>query len=206
MAKTITGAQVVNEAKKYLGDPYVWGATGPSSFDCSGLIQYVYKQLGITTPRTSETQYAWSKAKRISKDELRPGDLVFANGASPGHVALYVGDNKVLHAPKPGTVVRYESINTIGTLTGYRRFPNVKVSGSDTGSGDTGGATQVGLTDLPGDIIDFFKSGFKAIEGTIDFFTLLFQPSTYVRIASFFFGVLFLIGAAVFLVRETGNG
>lgn len=207
MAKTITGAQIVNEAKKYLGDPYVWGATGPNRFDCSGLVQYVFKNLGVTTPRTSETQYAWSKAKRISKDELRPGDLVFANGASPGHVALYVGDNKVIHAPKPGTVVRYESINTIGTLTGYRRFPNVKVAGSDTGT-DTGsgGATQVGLTDLPGDIIDFFKSAGEAVADTIDFFTLLFQPSTWVRVASFFFGIFFLIGAAVFLVREAGNG
>lgn len=206
MAKTITGAQVVAEAKKYLGDPYVWGATGPTSFDCSGLIQYVYKQLGITTPRTSETQYAWSKAKRISKDELRPGDLVFANGASPGHVALYVGNNKVLHAPKPGTVVRYENMNTIGTLTGYRRFPNVKVAGSDSGTDTSGGgATQVGLTDLPGDIIDFFKDAGGAISDTIDFFNLLFQPTTYVRIASFFFGILFLIGAALFLVREASH-
>lgn len=207
MAETITGAQVVNQAKKYLGDPYVWGAEGPSSFDCSGLIQYVFKQLGVTTPRTSETQYSWSRAKRISRSDLRPGDLVFANGASPGHVALYVGDNKVLHAPKPGTVVRYESMDTIGTLTGYRRFPNVKVSGSDTGTdtGGSGGATQVGLTDLPGDIIDFFKGAGEAIGNSIDFFTLLFQPTTYVRLASGFFGILFLIGAAVFLVREANS-
>lgn len=207
MAKTVTGAQVLDQAKKYLGDPYVWGAAGPTSFDCSGLVQYVFKNLGITTPRTSESQYGWSKADKITRSQLRPGDLVFYNGASPGHVAIYAGDNKVLHAPHTGAVVRYENMDYVGTITGYRRFPDVQVAGSDTGSaGGSTNATQAGLFDIPGDIISFFKDGAKAVEGTIDFFTLLFQPTTYVRIASGFFGVLFLLGAAIFLVREASHG
>ena len=208
MAKTVTGTQVIDEAKKFLGDPYVYGAAGPTSFDCSGLVQYVFKELGITTPRTSETQYTWGGTSAITRNQLRPGDLVFYNGSSPGHVGFYAGGGKVLHAPHTGTVVRYEDIDTIGTITGYRRVSNVQVSGSDSGAPSGGDATQASWNPLswPGDIVDFFKSGASALEGTVHFFTLLFQPSTYVRIGAGLFGIFFMIAAAIFLIREAGRG
>lgn len=75
--------------------------------------------------------------------------------------------------------------------------------GTDGGTGGSSGVEQAGLLDLPGDIIDFFKDATEAIGNTIDFFTLLFQPSTYVRISSFFFGLFMLVLAFVFLYKET---
>lgn len=217
MAKTVTGTEVIDEAQKFLGDPYVYGAAGPTSFDCSGFVQYVFKQLGITTPRTSETQYTWGGTEAITRNQLRPGDLVFYNGASPGHVGFYAGGGKVLHAPHTGTVVKYEPIDQIGTITGYRRVTNVQAGASDVGwtniPGDIVGGIEGGAKDLlggalsiPGDIVDFFKDATTAVEGSVHFFTLLFQPTTYVRLASGFFGLFFMIAAAIFLIREASRG
>src|SRR5580692_253289 len=86
---TISGAEIVTEVEKFVGDSYVYGAAGPSTFDCSGLVQYVLTTLGVqNVPRTSEDQYAW--VDKVSQQQLQPGDLVFAqfpgDNASPGHV------------------------------------------------------------------------------------------------------------------------
>ncbi|WP_396334948.1 NlpC/P60 family protein [Clostridium sp.] len=101
-AATISkGQAIVNEARKHLGKPYVWGATGPNSFDCSGLTQYVYKQaLGIEITRTTNTQI--NVGREVSRSELQPGDLLFPTS---GHVQIYVGNGKVIHSPEPGRVV-----------------------------------------------------------------------------------------------------
>lgn len=94
--------KIINEARRHLGKPYVWGATGPSSFDCSGFTQYVYKQaLGIDITRTTYTQI--NSGREVSRSELQPGDLVFP---SSGHVQIYTGNGKVIHSPKPGDVVK----------------------------------------------------------------------------------------------------
>jgi peptidoglycan DL-endopeptidase CwlO len=72
----LSGASIVAEAKKFVGDPYAYGAAGPSSFDCSGLVQYVLTQLGVkSVPRTSEAQWGW--VTKISRSQLQPGDLIF---------------------------------------------------------------------------------------------------------------------------------
>lgn len=98
--------KIINEAMKHLGKPYVWGATGPSSFDCSGFTQYVYKQaLGIDITRTTYTQI--NSGREVSRSELQPGDLVFP---SSGHVQIYIGNGMVIHSPKPGDVVKIVSI------------------------------------------------------------------------------------------------
>ena len=111
--KDTKGRRVVKVAKQQLGKPYVWGATGPSSFDCSGLTSYVYKQsLNKTLPRTSREQ---SKVgKTVSKSNLQEGDLIFFGSSSSNinHVGLYIGDSKMIHSPKPGDVVRIDSINS----------------------------------------------------------------------------------------------
>lgn len=104
---------VIDLAHKQLGKPYVWGAEGPNSFDCSGLIYYVYKNAaGITLPRTSSAQYSAGVA--VSRSNLKEGDLIFSSTDGTGnitHVAIYVGDGQMIHAPRNGKNVEKVSIS-----------------------------------------------------------------------------------------------
>ncbi|MFC8396282.1 C40 family peptidase, partial [Streptomyces olivaceus] len=99
-------------AQSKIGTPYVYGATGPSSFDCSGLTSWAYSQAGVGIPRTSEAQTG-AGTRISSMGDLQVGDLVFFFN-DLHHVGLYAGNGQVLHAPRTGTVVRYESMSTIG--------------------------------------------------------------------------------------------
>jgi cell wall-associated NlpC family hydrolase len=93
---------VLNEAYKYLGAPYVWGATGPTTFDCSGFTQYVYEHgAGVDISRTTYSQI--NVGQSVSQSDLQPGDLVFTN---PGHVGIYVGNGQMINAPHTGDVVK----------------------------------------------------------------------------------------------------
>ena len=94
--------RVVAEVKRHLGKPYRWGATGPSSFDCSGLVQYCYKKIGINIPRTSREQSGFGK--KVG-EPYAPGDLLFF-GSPVHHVAMYIGNNEYIHAPQTGDVVK----------------------------------------------------------------------------------------------------
>ncbi len=105
-------AAAFSAAQSKLGTPYVYGATGPSSYDCSGLTSWVYAQAGVGIPRTSEAQSTIG-TKIYSSSQLQVGDLVFFFG-DLHHVGLYAGNGQIIHAPRSGTVVRYESMNTIG--------------------------------------------------------------------------------------------
>ncbi|MFI7317936.1 NlpC/P60 family protein [Streptomyces venezuelae] len=101
-------AAAVSYAYKALGSPYVWGATGPDAFDCSGLTQAAYRSAGVALPRTTYSQIA--AGRRVPRSELRPGDLVFFySGIS--HVGLYVGNGKMIHAPNPSAPVRLAPID-----------------------------------------------------------------------------------------------
>ncbi|MCL7495214.1 NlpC/P60 family protein [Streptomyces sp. MCA2] len=94
-------------ARAQTGKPYVWGATGPSSYDCSGLTQAAWKAAGVDLPRTT-----WDQVKvgqRIATKDLKPGDLVFFYD-DISHVGMYIGGGKMIHAPHPGANVREESI------------------------------------------------------------------------------------------------
>ncbi|WP_329211909.1 NlpC/P60 family protein [Streptomyces sp. NBC_00683] len=106
------GGAALRAAATQQGKPYVSGGTGPNSFDCSGLTQWAYAQAGVQITRTTYTQI--NDGVRIGRSALKPGDLVFFNNTS--HVGLYAGNNQILHAPKPGTVVRYESMDYMGTF------------------------------------------------------------------------------------------
>ena len=112
-ASTSSGS-ITSVAKSLLGCSYASGATGPSSFDCSGFTQYVYKRCGISIPRTSSSQY--SSSSHISKSELRAGDLVFfsndSSGGAVGHVAIYLGDGMIIHAANSRTGVCTTSMNS----------------------------------------------------------------------------------------------
>lgn len=90
---------IVATAKKYIGVPYVWGGTSPSGFDCSGLVQYVFRQHGIVLNRTCVTQY--QQGTYVSKSNLQPGDLVFFQNtyaAGISHVGIYIGNGQFIHA------------------------------------------------------------------------------------------------------------
>ncbi|WP_369212089.1 C40 family peptidase [Streptomyces flavofungini] len=106
------GAAALSAAATQLGKPYVSGGTGPNSYDCSGLTQWAYAQAGVSITRTTYTQQ--NDGTRIGRGELKPGDLVFFNNLA--HVGFYAGNGQVLHAPKPGAVVRYESMSYLGTF------------------------------------------------------------------------------------------
>lgn len=110
------GAAAAKVALSKLGAPYIWGATGPSTFDCSGLTQYSYKQVGIDLPRTTYDQV--NVGTRVDQAHAQRGDLVFSNFSAPGrpeHVQMYLGNGKVVEAPQPGERVQISNIpsNTI---------------------------------------------------------------------------------------------
>lgn len=108
--ETAGGNSAPSIAANYLGTPYVWGGTTPSGFDCSGLVQYVFNQMGISVGRTTTDQE--SAGTSVSMDALQAGDLLF--WGSPGasyHVAIYVGNGEYIHAPVPGDVVKYDTIS-----------------------------------------------------------------------------------------------
>jgi cell wall-associated NlpC family hydrolase len=107
----------VAAAKAQLGKPYVWAAAGPGSFDCSGLTMYAWGRAGVSLPHSSRMQI--NSGARVSRSELKPGDLVFY-GAPIHHVALYVGGGQVIHAPQSGDVVRYASVDMM-TYAGASR-------------------------------------------------------------------------------------
>ncbi|GAA2431218.1 C40 family peptidase [Streptomyces lavendulocolor] len=100
-------ATALAAARSAVGKPYVWGANGPSGFDCSGLMQWSYAQAGVGLPRTSQAQR--DAGRHVPLSEARPGDLVtYRDDAS--HVGMYVGNGQVVHAPYPGARVRYDPV------------------------------------------------------------------------------------------------
>jgi len=100
-------SQVVSIALQYLGIPYVWGGASPSTgFDCSGLIQYIYAQVGVYLPHHAASQFSYGVP--VSREQLEPGDLVFFNGL--GHNGLYIGGGQFIHAPHTGDVVKISSL------------------------------------------------------------------------------------------------
>ncbi|WP_084517111.1 C40 family peptidase [Microtetraspora niveoalba] len=91
-------------AYRQIGKPYRYGGTGPSGWDCSGLVQAAWSAGGVSLPRTSYEQWAWGASRRVSLSELQAGDLLWHAGY--GHVGIYAGDGKVVHAPQTGDVVK----------------------------------------------------------------------------------------------------
>ena len=100
------GARAVALARRELGVPYVWGGESPKGFDCSGLVAYVYGRLGVSLPRVAADQYR--AGRHVARSMLRPGDLVFFHGL--GHVGIYIGGGRFIHAPHTGDVVRISSL------------------------------------------------------------------------------------------------
>jgi cell wall-associated NlpC family hydrolase len=112
---------VVGIAMHYLGTPYVWGGASPGGFDCSGLVMYVYAQVGVSLPHYTGAQ--WNVGVPVSRSDLQPGDLVFFDGL--GHVGIYIGGGQFIHAPHTGDVVKISSLSEswyASTYVGARRI------------------------------------------------------------------------------------
>ncbi len=130
VAPNSTVAMAVSYAQDQLGKPYLWGGTGPSAFDCSGLVMMAYRAAGVNIARTSQQQ--WATLPHVPAAQVQPGDLVFFAGAdgtptAPGHVGLVIAQNKMIEAYATGTPIR---ISTFGlpssapgltTVVGYAR-------------------------------------------------------------------------------------
>lgn len=117
--------ELAQAALRYKGRPYVLGAVGPNSFDCSGLVMRAFADIGIQSPRTTYTQQPWRALTRISAAEAGAGDLVFW----PGHVAIVVAPGTVVHAPRPGKVVEVVPVGSAGprgTTATYKRYTGAK--------------------------------------------------------------------------------
>jgi hypothetical protein len=213
----VTGAVIVGLVQRFIGDVYVYGAEGPNTFDCSGLVQYTFGKAGIKLPRTAEAQYAATTP--ITSGQLLPGDLVFSAGSDgttshPGHVGIYVGRPNgtptVVEAPHTGALVRYTPLARFDA-SGYRRVSGVSTSGTDAadagftipGLGDvTGGLGDVagGLLSIPKDIIGFFGKATDDLTSLGKFFWAFTQPSTWVRIGAGYLGTICLLAGIVFLI------
>ena len=113
--------KLVKLAKSKLGCKYVWGATGPNTFDCSGLMYWCHKQIGKTIPRTSLAQS--KSGTSVNKSDLQPGDLIFwkTTSAEVGHVGMYVGDGQFIHAPNKSKPVKYDNLDNSYYKTRYVR-------------------------------------------------------------------------------------
>ncbi len=117
---TASGAEAVRIAKSYIGVPYVYGGTTPNGFDCSGFVQYVYRQMGISINRVAADQAR--NGVYVAKEDLQPGDLVFF--AKPGrtihHVGMYVGNGQYIHAPYTGRTITIENLTRKDYYTARR--------------------------------------------------------------------------------------
>lgn len=111
-------SQVVKVARRYLGAPYRWAASGPNRFDCSGLTMFVYRQVGVSLPHSSASQIY--RGQRVSRKHLKPGDLVFF-GSPIHHVGIYAGGGMYIHAPHTGDVVKVSSLGSRRDFAGACR-------------------------------------------------------------------------------------
>ena len=114
------GERAVLIAAKELGVPYQYGGSSPSGFDCSGLVAWVYGKLGVALPHNAAAQYAYGTP--VDRRHLKPGDLVFFHGL--GHVGLYIGHGRMIHAPQSGERVEIQALTSRGgAVEGARRIP-----------------------------------------------------------------------------------
>lgn len=162
-----SGEQVVTDAQRYLGIPYRWGGTDPATgLDCSGLVQRVYRDVGVELPRTSEEQ-ANVGAPVSNLAAAQPGDLVFFAGSdgtasSPGHVGIYIGNGKMIDAPHTGTDVQVQDVGTPVSIrrilpAGYNPIPSAGLTAVEGGPGAAGSDPGMNRLGVPGQLQPLFE-------------------------------------------------
>ena len=119
-APSAGGREALAYAAEQIGKPYRWGAEGPDAYDCSGLTSRAWARAGVDVPRTSQRQ--WAELPRVRLSELRPGDLVLYFPKAT-HVAVYLGDGMVIHAPRPGARVKVSPLASNPLLGAVRPDP-----------------------------------------------------------------------------------
>ncbi|MGW8668240.1 NlpC/P60 family protein [Streptomyces niveus] len=122
-APSANGGKALNYAVKQIGKPYLWGAEGPEAYDCSGLTSRAWARAGVNVPRTSQQQ--WAELPKVKLSELRPGDLVVYFPKAT-HVAMYLGEGKVVHAPRPGSRVKVSPLASNPLLGAVRPDPRAE--------------------------------------------------------------------------------
>lgn len=177
-----------------LGRPYLLGAAGPNSFDCSGLVQWAAGRAGFHgVPRTSEAQYGY--VQHISQSQLQPGDLVFSqwpgDGPSPGHVQIYAGGGQVIGADTSDVQLISLDSNA-GHIVGFGRLPGVSAQSGGGGGGGLFGS----LLSLPSDVLALFDTGEQLVSKLL----WLVNPENWARIVAGFAGMFFLVFGLGFLV------
>ena len=138
-APDATGERVVALAKQHLGTPYVWGGEAPGGFDCSGLMQWAYGQVGVDLPRVSTQQAKAGRA--VTAAEARPGDLVFFERGAVDHIGMYAGEGKWVVAPKTGDVVKVQDVDLSKATTIRRVLPETAPPAAAPAVAPAGGAT-----------------------------------------------------------------
>lgn len=205
-----TAADVIAYGKTFMGRPYVFGASGPGTFDCSGLMQYVFHHFGINLPRTSQQQAKVGAS--VAVGGIQAGDLVFSDwGDGPNsHVGLAVDHTHLLNAPHTGAVVRIDTLNAgyLAHVTNVRRVSEVGgVLATDAGgvagaAGDAVGGVAGGivgpLVQPLRDLAGAAQSGAKVA----DLITKAFLPTNFMRISAGMAGMAFVLIGILLLTRE----
>lgn len=156
-------------ALSQLGKPYLWGATGPDSYDCSGLLQTAFAKSGISIPRTTQAMLADPHLQTINAGQLQPGDLIFP---STEHVQMYLGGGKVVEAPRSGLNVR---VVNVGTIYAARRV-TTPATGDYSGYGSGSASPVVDTTPVNNFAINASDVSQAVGVGFTDSFSQLLKP------------------------------
>lgn len=205
MAVNVT--KLIADAAAQLGKKYVFGSVGPNTFDCSGLMVWIFKKQGVTLPHHAADQAKMGVA--VDKNQIQAGDLVFSNwGDGPNsHVGIATGPHTIINAPHTGAVVRYQNLSAsyMTHVTAVRRI------GNPTGGSPTGGIVSTvttGATDVFGGITTAIKDAgapFVAIGKVSDGIMKIFMPSNFIRVVSGLFGFIFIAWGILLLSKEVRN-
>jgi len=209
----VTYAELINYGMTLRGKPYVFGAAGPNSFDCSGLMQYIYKHFGISIPRVTFDQVRAGTA--VKAGEEKPGDLIFSSwdGTPHSHVGMYLGNDKMLVAPQPGDVVKVQTLdrNYKGHVDAVRRIGGLEggiletdkgQSTLDKAIGSLNDSTALSVARNTAIALTNLAESAAKIGKVADWILRLSVPNVAVRVASGLFGFVLVIVGVILIGRE----